>query len=118
MDWLDVEDCIRDLVADVQAEVSIPVISARFHNGVAELSHQVCEEIRRQTGINEVALSGGVWQNMPLLIRATRSLQKNGFIVYLHHQVPTNDGGISLGQALVGATQFNLLHDAQRIELK
>jgi hydrogenase maturation protein HypF len=114
---VNVEGCIRDLVANVHAEVSIPVISARFHNGVAELSRQVCEEIRRQTGIYEVALSGGVWQNMSLLVRATRSLQKDGFTIYLHHQVPTNDGGISLGQALVGATQFNLLCAAQRSEL-
>jgi hydrogenase maturation protein HypF len=115
---MNVDGCLRDLVTDVHAGVSIPVISARFHNGVAELSRQVCDEIRRQTGIFEVALSGGVWQNMALLMRATRNLQKDGFIIYLHHQIPTNDGGISLGQALVGAAKFNSLRAAQRNEPK
>ncbi len=103
---LEVGEVMRRLSADALSGVPIPVISARFHNGLAEMSHQVCVEIRRRTGISEVALSGGVWQNMALLERTTRSLRKNGFIVYLHHQVPANDGGLSLGQVLVGAAKF------------
>jgi hydrogenase maturation protein HypF len=99
---------VQGLLADVDSGVSVPVISARFHNGLAELSRCVCAEIRRQTGISEVALSGGVWQNMALLERATRSLRKDGFVVYLHHQVPANDGGLSLGQAVVGAATFGV----------
>ena len=105
---VEVVEAIRALLSDVHAGVSIPVISARFHNGLAELTVQVCKEIRRQTGIGEVALSGGVWQNMALLERATRGLRKDGFIVYLHHQVPANDGGLSLGQAMVAAARFGL----------
>jgi hydrogenase maturation protein HypF len=97
---------VQALLADINNGVSIPVISARFHNGLADLAHQVCIEIRRQTGIREVALSGGVWQNMALLERAIEILQKDGFIVYLHHQIPANDGGISLGQALVSAARL------------
>ena len=62
----------------------------------------VCAEIRSQTGLKEVALSGGSWQNMVLLERASRELYEDGFIVYRHHQVPANDGGLSLGQALAG----------------
>ncbi len=100
-------EVIRAVLADVYNGVSIPVISARFHNGLADLAHQACVEIRRQAGIREVALSGGVWQNMALLERVTGKLQKDGFLVYLHHQVPANDGGISLGQALVGTASFN-----------
>jgi len=102
-------EAFRALVADVHIGVSIPTISARFHNGLAELSRRVCAEIRRQTGIGEVALSGGVWQNMALLERTAHGLDKDGFIIYLHRQVPANDGGISLGQALVGAARFELL---------
>ena len=105
---VEVGDAVRALVADVHAGVSIPVIAARFHNGVAELSRQVCSEIRRQTGIGEVALSGGVWQNMVLLDRTTRLLSRDGFIVYLHRQIPANDGGLSLGQALIGAARFDV----------
>jgi hydrogenase maturation protein HypF len=106
---VDVGECIRALVNDIRAGVAIPILSARFHNGVAELSRQVCVEIRHQTGIKQVALSGGVWQNMALISRVTRSLHKDGFTVYLHRQTPPNDGGISLGQAVIGAARINLL---------
>ncbi len=99
-------ECIHALVTDVQKGVSISVISARFHNGIAELSKKVCDEVRKQTDLREVALSGGTWQNVTLLKRATNLLEKNGFIVYRHHQVPANDGGLSLGQALVGAARL------------
>jgi hydrogenase maturation protein HypF len=64
--------------------------------------------MRSQTGIGEVALSGGVWQNMVLLERTISNLRKDGFIVYIHHQVPANDGGLSLGQAMVGTTKFGV----------
>jgi hydrogenase maturation protein HypF len=101
-------EVIRGLLKDIDNGISIPVISARFHNGVADLAYQVCTEIRRRTGIREVALSGGVWQNMALLERATGRLRKDGFIVHRHHQVPANDGGISLGQALIGAARFGM----------
>jgi hydrogenase maturation protein HypF len=105
---VETRELLRNLLADILSGVSIPVISARFHNGLAELSYQVCAEIRRKKGINEVALSGGVWQNMALLERATRRLRKEGFVVYIHHQVPANDGGLSLGQAIVGSTKFGV----------
>ncbi len=105
---METAEVVRGVLADVVSGIPVPVISARFHNGLAELSRQVCAEIRRQTGINEVALSGGVWQNVALLERAVRSLNTAGFVVYLHHQVPANDGGLSLGQAMVGATKFGV----------
>jgi len=101
-----VREAVLGLLADVSSGVSIPKIAARFHNGLVELSRQVCAEIRSQTGISEVALSGGVWQNMTLLERTTSNLRKDGFVVYIHNQVPTNDGGLSLGQAMVGATKY------------
>ncbi|MGB8213300.1 MAG: carbamoyltransferase HypF [Anaerolineales bacterium] len=107
-DVLEAGEAISGLLADIHMGVSIPVISARFHNGLTELARQVCAELRRQTGINEAALSGGVWQNMALLERTVRSLRKDGFVVYVHHQVPANDGGLSLGQALVGAAKFDV----------
>ena len=99
---VEVGEAIRALVADVRSGVSIPRISARFHNGIVEMVRLVCAEIRSQTGLKEVALSGGSWQNMVLLERASRELYEDGFIVYRHHQVPANDGGLSLGQALAG----------------
>jgi len=89
------------LLSDVRAGLSVDKISARFHNGVAAMVLQVCEGLRRQAGLDEVALSGGVWQNMFLLGRTVELLHRGGFQVYSHRQVPTNDGGLSLGQAAV-----------------
>ena len=107
-DAVKVDDVVKNLMADVHSNLTIPVISARFHNGLAELSRQICAEIRSNTGVNKVALSGGVWQNMALLERTILNLRKDGFVVYWHHKVPTNDGGISLGQSMVGAARFDV----------
>src|SRR5271157_3129350 len=97
---------IQALLADVRAGIAFPVISARFHNGLAELVRQACLQIRREKGLSRVVLSGGVWQNMALLERTFGQLQAERFQVLIHHQVPPNDGGLSLGQALVGAARL------------
>jgi hydrogenase maturation protein HypF len=57
--------------------------------------------IRSETGIKQVALSGGVWQNITLLTKTMERLRSAGFVVLTHHQVPANDGGIALGQILI-----------------
>ena len=69
---------------------------------------RICIQIRAETKINEVALSGGVWQNMTLLSKTVSKLYEHGFTVYLHHQVPANDGGIALGQAAIALHKLNL----------
>lgn len=103
---VDPRPVIAALLGDIHGGVSIPVLSARFHNGVAEMVSQVCRQIKCETGLNEVVLSGGVWQNMALMDRATQILQKDGFEVHIHRKIPPNDGGLSLGQALVGAARI------------
>jgi hydrogenase maturation protein HypF len=105
---VDLHAMLRAMIEDIYSGVSVSIISARFHNGLAGMAREVCTEMRRQTSINDVALSGGVWQNMALLNRTTSTLVDGGFKVYIHRQVPTNDGGISLGQALVTAAKFGL----------
>jgi hydrogenase maturation protein HypF len=102
---VDPRPALQALIGDIRKGVPVPCLSARFHNGVAEMVRKTCGEIRRQTGLQEIALSGGVWQNMALLGRTVRGLRADGFKVYLHHQVPANDGGIALGQALVAASR-------------
>lgn len=97
---------IRSLVRDVRKEENSGVIAARFHNGIAEMTLQVCQSIRKQTGLSVVVLSGGVWQNLTLLQRSLTRLRQNGFEVYIHKLVPPNDGGLSLGQAVVAATRL------------
>ena len=105
-DVMDVSSAIEALIADALAGVPIPVISARFHNGLAEFLGSITKEIRTATGIREIALSGGVWQNITLLRRTLSLLRNNGFDVYIHHQVPPNDGGLALGQAVIAAVQL------------
>ena len=98
---IDPAPVIHAIVADLRAGVEASVISARFHNGVAGMIAAVCGAIREREGLNRVVLSGGVFQNVYLLSRALKRLREEGFEVFIHHQVPTNDGGVSLGQALV-----------------
>lgn len=89
------------LVGDVLAGQSVGKISARFHNGLANLVRDVCYRLRVESGVSRVALSGGVWQNVTLLTKTIPLLQKDGFQVYIHHKIPTNDGGLALGQAVI-----------------
>jgi hydrogenase maturation protein HypF len=98
-------DLVRAAVDDIRAGVAPPVIAARFHNGVVAAIVAVCEHVRSQTGLDTVALSGGVFQNLLLLERTVDRLTALGFTVLTHHRVPPNDGGISLGQAAVAAAR-------------
>lgn len=96
-------EIIAAVLADMSAAVPIGIIAARLHNTLAALIAAVCEAIRAQRGLTAVALSGGVFQNEFLLKRAVYKLEKQGFRVLTHRQVPTSDGGISLGQVAVAA---------------
>jgi len=89
------------IVQDVKNQVPIPIISLKFHNTMAQIIAEMCKSIAKETGISEVVLSGGVFQNRLLLRLATSALQREGFSVLVHHLVPCNDGGISLGQAVI-----------------
>jgi hydrogenase maturation protein HypF len=93
---------IRDIVADLVRRVPSTAIAAKFHNAVASLIFKVARRIRAERGLRRVALSGGVFQNRLLLKRTTRLLEAAGFEVFTHSRVPPNDGGIALGQAVVG----------------
>jgi len=92
----------REMIADWQRRTALPVISARFHRGVAALIVAACRVARERTGIAQVALSGGVFQNVLLLAWAKSTLEEDGFSVLTHRLVPPNDGGLALGQAAVG----------------
>lgn len=102
----------RDLVAaaaeDIKAGAPKPVIAARFHNAVAAVIVECCENIRDAAGLETVALSGGVFQNRLLLERTVPKLESKGFRVLTHRQVPPNDAGISLGQAAIALAQAGL----------
>ncbi len=98
------------MVADQAAGIPAPLIAARFHNGLAAGVLTVCRRLRAERGLDIVALSGGVFQNLLLLERCVGALEEGGFRILLHGRVPPNDGGISLGQAAVaGARDRRLL---------
>lgn len=85
---------IRDIVNDLKAGVPAGLISAKFHNTLAELIVQMAERLR----FEKVLLTGGCFMNYYLLNRAVKRLQETGFKPYTQQRVPAGDGGISLGQ--------------------
>ncbi|NQS91350.1 MAG: carbamoyltransferase HypF [Chloroflexi bacterium] len=93
---------LNGILADTRKGENISIISARFHNSLAELVLQMALRLKKSHHLTKVALSGGVWQNMSLLDKSIKKLELAGFQVFIHQQIPTNDGGISLGQAVIG----------------
>ena len=105
--WLlPVKPIIIGLVNDILGSIPPKLVSRRFHNTLAALFTKVCREIRDQKNINQVVLSGGVFQNLNLLRQIKTSLEVLSFDVYAHEHVPTNDGGLSLGQAVAGRAMY------------
>lgn len=98
---IDPKKIIKGIVEDLDREISASIISAKFHNTITLIIFEVCKIWRSKEKLNRVALSGGVFQNSLLLNRTIELLEKNNFKVFIHHQVPTNDGGLCLGQAVV-----------------
>ncbi len=98
---LQLSDLLEALIADVRKGEPPGLIGARFHRTVAAWGVEVSRRLREQIGLNEVALSGGVWQNKLLFELTMTALEEEGFRVYSHRQTPANDGGIALGQAVI-----------------
>jgi hydrogenase maturation protein HypF len=92
---------IRAIVNDLAQGIESSIIAARFHNSVADMTASVCSRLRNSTGLSRVVLSGGVFQNVFLLNRLIPKLENTGFTTHLPNSVPVNDGGLSLGQAIV-----------------
>ena len=107
-DTIDATGVIRSAVFDLLNHVAPAVVSGRFHRAVANLIVAVVGQIRDERRLNRVALSGGVFQNMLLLSEVRTLLREREFEVYTHSRVPTNDGGISLGQAAVANARIQL----------
>jgi hydrogenase maturation protein HypF len=101
MSIVKIHDLMTAIIDDLHYNTGQAVIAARFHNTVARMIVELCQAISSETGLNEVALSGGVFQNRLLLAKARAQLESAGLTVYTHHQVPCNDGGISLGQVAI-----------------
>ncbi|MGI8992364.1 MAG: carbamoyltransferase HypF [Bryobacteraceae bacterium] len=101
---IDTRPMIREIAGAVSAGCDAAHVSACFHETVGNIIESVCVGLRERTGIKIVCLSGGTFQNFTLLRGAADRLNRRGFQVLTHAKVPPNDGGISLGQAVIAAT--------------
>jgi hydrogenase maturation protein HypF len=97
---------VAGVVEDLLAGLEVGEISSRFHRTVAEMVVAGCEGIREAGGTNAVALSGGTFQNLLLMEQVVELLAGKGFAVYRHRRVPTNDGGLAPGQAVLADRIF------------
>lgn len=90
------------VIRDVRSGKPLAEVGGRFHRTVAEIVVGLCCILAQSTGLRAVALSGGCFQNRLLLRLVAEELNRRGLQMLLHRQVPTNDGGVSLGQAAIG----------------
>jgi len=104
---IDLGPTIRQLVAEIQQGTKAPELSAKFHNTLAEALLEMAAKAREATGLDTVALSGGVFCNHYLVNRLVRRLNEAGFEVLWNRDVPANDGGIALGQAAIAAHRIS-----------
>ena len=93
------------LLRDLQAKTPVPVIATRFHQGLAKIVTEMVQRLADDFPFTTVALSGGCFQNKILLEQVTHRLEASGFRCLSQSLVPSNDGGLALGQALIAASQ-------------
>ncbi len=98
-------DLIRRAAEELAAGTDRGVVAARFHNGITGAIVATCHALRDRHGLAIVALSGGAFQNLMLAGSTADQLRADGFTVLTHSRVPCNDGGISLGQAVIAAAR-------------
>ncbi|MBL7024053.1 MAG: carbamoyltransferase HypF [Candidatus Marinimicrobia bacterium] len=99
---ISITNVMHDLVQKIQAGKDLEAISQWFHYSLVKTFTSISVELSRETGIKQLVLSGGVFQNTLLFEGLQTELNKVGFDVFTHSQVPTNDGGIALGQVIIG----------------
>ncbi|OKH33578.1 carbamoyltransferase HypF [[Phormidium ambiguum] IAM M-71] len=97
-DRLDWQSMVLEIINDINQKVPIPIISAKFHNALAT----AIVTVAKQNGIAQIVLTGGCFQNKYLTEKTVQYLQENSFSPYWHQRIPTNDGGIALGQIMAG----------------
>jgi len=103
--YIDPGPTLAAVLDDVRRGTPKPTIAHRFHNSVARMVLRAVGLVREQTGLSTVALAGGCWYNAYLTSAVVDGLRSNGYTVLLPRNVPANDGGLSLGQAVVLASE-------------
>ena len=105
---LDLSPAVKSLVEGSLAGMDVKALASSFHATLIASFVDMAEILRDNTGLDRVALSGGCFQNRILLEGCAVELERSGFSVFTHHRVPTNDGGVSLGQALIAGTRMRI----------
>ena len=98
-DW---RPMIRALAAERQAGTAVPILAAKFMNTLIDMAAEQAAEAAEKTGIRQVVLSGGSFQNQYVMHRLPDRLKTRGLEVYHHRRVSCNDEGLSLGQLMIG----------------
>jgi len=91
----------QGIVKDLKAKLPKETVAYKFHLTIAKMIEKMCTILRKDTGINQVVLSGGVFQNKLLLGLSSDLLYRQGFKVFVHKKLPSNDASVSLGQAAI-----------------
>ena len=107
-DSISFKPTFMEILNDFSKQVEVGVISTQFHNTIVQAILKVVSEISGKSGLKKIALSGGSFQNKILLTKAESKLQEAGFEVFSHTLVPSNDGGIALGQLAIAAKRNSL----------
>lgn len=94
---------IKGILDDLDKKTAIGRISAKFHRSVVDMIVQSACRIKSETGLSKAVLSGGSFQNRFILSNAETELAKNNFEVFTHKNIPSNDGGIALGQLIIAS---------------
>ncbi len=102
------DSMFHEIIEDIQHGIDIRIISTKFHNTIISVIFDCLKEIRDQERIDKVVLSGGVFQNKYLLTGVESILESDGFKVYSHAAIPSNDGGVALGQLVIAAKRREL----------
>jgi len=107
-DAIDFLPVFRSIIDDLDQNISPGVISAKFHNTILNVAEKVVADMKDSTGLNKVVLSGGTFQNRYLLGNLEKKLSLSGYQVYTQKKIPSNDGGIALGQLAIAAKRRTL----------
>jgi len=95
---LDFVTTFEQILSDLESNVSVPIISARFHNGFSRAISEVAVKLSKRYNIKVITVSGGVFQNRIILDRVIECLEGSGLVVMRNEQLPTNDASIAVGQ--------------------
>ena len=110
-DRIIIKPILEAVLSDLSSNVTQPVIAGRFHNTIAQLSLEIANRLKEEQDIDQVVLSGGVWQNQLLLEKTTALLANAGITPLVHKQIAPNDECVAFGQALITAYRYTKNED-------